>query len=51
MAWTDAASRVIAAPPDRVFAALVDPVVGISAEDHAAGMTSSLANLASYLER
>jgi uncharacterized protein YndB with AHSA1/START domain len=25
MARTDTASRVIAAPPDRVFAALVDP--------------------------
>jgi hypothetical protein len=28
-----------------------DVPAGISAEDHAAGMTSSLANLAAYLER
>jgi hypothetical protein len=28
-----------------------DVPVGISAEDHSAGMTSSLQNLASYLER
>jgi uncharacterized protein YndB with AHSA1/START domain len=109
MARTDTASRVIAAPLDRVFAALVDPEAltawlppegmsgrferfdarpggsyrlvltyadassargkatpdsdivdahfvdvvpaGISAKDHAAGLASSLANLATYLEQ
>ena len=103
MARTDIASRVIAASPERVYAAFVDldalvawlPPAwmsgrfeqfvsddpryagtmtmtwevatveagsrvefraddvpdGISAEDHAAGLTSSLTNLATYLER
>jgi uncharacterized protein YndB with AHSA1/START domain len=43
MGRTDTASRSIAAPPERVYDAL------ISAEDHAAGMSSSLANLDRYL--
>jgi uncharacterized protein YndB with AHSA1/START domain len=110
MGRTDTASRVIAAPSDRVYAALVDPdalaewlppagmsgrferfdprpggsyrlvltyddassapgkatpdskgtrvdmradavPAGISAEDHATGMASSLANLAAHVER
>ena len=76
---TDTALREIGAPPDRVFAALVDPDLagtmtmtwevtatddgtrmdiraeqvpaGISAQDHAAGLASSLANLAEYVEQ
>ena len=44
MGRTDSASRLIAASPDRVHAALV-------ADDRAAGMHSSLANLAAYLAR
>lgn len=79
VARTDTASRVIAASPERVYAALIDPDAfatwlppagmtgrldgtrveiraddvpsGISAEDHAEGLASSLANLAAYLER
>jgi hypothetical protein len=105
MPRTDRASRVMAAPPERVWAALVDPEAlvawlppggmtgrfeqfdarpggtyrmvltysdasgapgkasadsdivaedapdGISTEDHAAGLASSLANLAAYVER
>jgi hypothetical protein len=77
----DRASRVMAAPPERVWAALVDIVPGervvqavdfvsddpayagtmtivaedvpdgISTEDHAAGLASSLANLAAYVEQ
>jgi uncharacterized protein YndB with AHSA1/START domain len=35
----------------RVEVRAVDVPTGISAEDHAAGMASSLANLAEYLER
>jgi hypothetical protein len=51
---TDRASRVIAAPRKRVFDGVEirtdDVPGGITAEDHAAGMASSLANLAAYLE-
>lgn len=51
----DRASRLIAAPPARVYAALVTVTaeqvpVGVSPEDHAKGLASSLANLAAYVE-
>ncbi|GAB4008757.1 hypothetical protein GCM10029992_65950 [Glycomyces albus] len=35
----------------RVAISAADVPPGISAEDHAAGLSSSLANLAAYLER
>jgi hypothetical protein len=51
---TDRASRVIAGPRERVFDGVEiradDVPSGITAEDHTAGMASSLANLAAYLE-
>jgi uncharacterized protein YndB with AHSA1/START domain len=85
MTHTDTYSRVIAAPPERVFDAFLDQAAltawllppgdmhgrferfdarpggvdiraddvpdGISADDHAAGLSSSLAQLAAYLEK
>ena len=55
----DRASRVMAAPPERVWAALVDFVPGervvqavdFVSDDHAAGLASSLINLAAYVEQ
>jgi len=64
MSRADTAVRVISASPDRVFAALTDSDArsrvgiraddepdGINAADHAAGLSSSLDNLAASVER
>ena len=63
MARTDSASVMVNAEVQRVFAALMDPEQlhewlppqgmtgrGVSAEDHAAGLASSLAQLAAFVE-
>ncbi|WP_026930845.1 SRPBCC domain-containing protein [Glycomyces tenuis] len=47
MTWTVAPSGA----GSRVEISAADVPTGVSAEDHAAGLASSLANLASYLER
>jgi uncharacterized protein YndB with AHSA1/START domain len=48
MTW---AVTAVAAGTTRVEIRAEDVPVGISAEDHAAGLASSLANLAAYVER
>ena len=50
----DRAARIVAAGTAATYAALIDPdalVRWLPPEDHAAGMSSSLRNLAAYLER